>query len=77
MSTALTEEELSKCIKRSVYESAPSDDSSESCNGDMDDIKCSVCQVFSLYTLNLFPLIMPILHSHGSGVVVEQLWSKI
>ncbi|KAJ7966049.1 E3 ubiquitin-protein ligase arkadia [Quillaja saponaria] len=44
VSTALTEEALSECIKRDIYQSAPSDDESNGYNGDKDDIKCSICQ---------------------------------
>ncbi|KAI4337420.1 hypothetical protein L6164_015841 [Bauhinia variegata] len=44
VSTALTEEELSECLKRSIYQSAHSEDATESCNEDRDDIKCCVCQ---------------------------------
>ncbi|KAJ1425746.1 Zinc finger, RING-type [Sesbania bispinosa] len=44
VSTALTEEELSECLKRSIYQSAPSDDAAEKFNEDKEDIKCSICQ---------------------------------
>lgn len=46
VSTALTEEALSECIKKSFYQSSPSDDAAESSNEDKDDndIKCSICQ---------------------------------
>lgn len=54
VSTALTEEALSKCLKRSFYKSAPSDDTAESSNEDKDDTKCSICQV-CLQLLNPFP----------------------
>ena len=46
MSTALAEEALSECLKRSFYQSSPSDDAAESYNGSKDDTKCSICQVF-------------------------------
>ncbi|KAF7830188.1 putative E3 ubiquitin-protein ligase RHG1A [Senna tora] len=46
VSTALTEEAISKCLKKSLYQSAPSDnDTAEGCNEDKDDdTKCSICQ---------------------------------
>ncbi|XP_061346180.1 E3 ubiquitin-protein ligase MBR2 [Gastrolobium bilobum] len=44
VSTALTEETLSECLKRSFYQSSPSDHAAESCNEDNDDTKCSICQ---------------------------------
>ncbi|KAH7573972.1 hypothetical protein JRO89_XS03G0233600 [Xanthoceras sorbifolium] len=44
VSTALTEESLSKCIKTSIYESAPIKDATPSCSGSHDDVKCSICQ---------------------------------
>ncbi|XP_020239773.1 E3 ubiquitin-protein ligase MBR2 isoform X2 [Cajanus cajan] len=44
VSTALTEEVLAECLKRSIYHSAPSDDADESFNEDKDDIKCCICQ---------------------------------
>ncbi|KAK7293670.1 hypothetical protein RJT34_16542 [Clitoria ternatea] len=44
VSTALTEEALSESLKRSIYQSAPSDDGDENCNEDNDDIKCCICQ---------------------------------
>ncbi|KAI4316219.1 hypothetical protein L6164_024218 [Bauhinia variegata] len=44
VSTALTEEELSECLKRSIYQCALSEDAAESCNEDKDDTKCSICQ---------------------------------
>ncbi|XP_054798370.1 probable E3 ubiquitin-protein ligase RHG1A [Prosopis cineraria] len=44
VSTALTEEALSECLKRAFYELAPSDDAAESCVADRDDTKCSICQ---------------------------------
>ena len=45
VSTALTEETLSECLKKSVYQSSPSDNEAESCNEPKDDTKCSICQV--------------------------------
>lgn len=48
VSTALSEEALSECLKRSFYQPSPSDNAAKSCNEDKDDIKCSICQVFSL-----------------------------
>ncbi|XP_061344734.1 uncharacterized protein LOC133290639 [Gastrolobium bilobum] len=44
VSTALTEEALSECLKRSIYHSEPSHDAAESSNEDKDDIKCCICQ---------------------------------
>ncbi|KAK3213235.1 hypothetical protein Dsin_017941 [Dipteronia sinensis] len=44
VSTALTEEALSKCLKTSIYQSAPIKDATPSCSGSHDDVKCSVCQ---------------------------------
>ncbi|RDX79019.1 putative E3 ubiquitin-protein ligase HIP1, partial [Mucuna pruriens] len=44
VSTALPEEVLSECLKRSIVQSAPSDYADESCNEDMDDTKCCICQ---------------------------------
>ncbi|OIV97773.1 hypothetical protein TanjilG_12530 [Lupinus angustifolius] len=42
VSTALTEEALSECLKRSFYQ--PSDDAAGSCNEHKEDTKCSICQ---------------------------------
>lgn len=47
MSTALTEEALSECLKRSIYESAAPEDAAVGCSEHKDDVKCSICQVFS------------------------------
>ncbi|TKY74636.1 E3 ubiquitin-protein ligase HIP1 [Spatholobus suberectus] len=46
VSTALTEEALSECLKISFYQSSPSDSAAESCNQDKDDsdTKCIICQ---------------------------------
>ncbi|TKY58234.1 E3 ubiquitin-protein ligase HIP1 [Spatholobus suberectus] len=44
VSTALTEEALAECLKKSIYQSAPSDDADESGNEEKDDIKCCICQ---------------------------------
>ncbi|XP_028802380.1 E3 ubiquitin-protein ligase MBR2 [Neltuma alba] len=44
VSTALTEEALSECLKRSIYQPTPSDDDDESSSIINDDIKCSICQ---------------------------------
>ncbi|KAK7384845.1 hypothetical protein VNO78_30548 [Psophocarpus tetragonolobus] len=44
VSTALPEEALTECLKRSIYQPASSDDADESCNEDKDDIKCCICQ---------------------------------
>lgn len=50
MSTALTEEALSKCLKTNIYQLAPSEEENIDCSGDMDDAKCSICQVVCLIT---------------------------
>lgn len=48
VSTALSEESLSKCLKKSIYE-----DENVRCEGEEeDDVKCSICQV--LFYIN-FP----------------------
>ncbi|KAL2346842.1 hypothetical protein Fmac_000842 [Flemingia macrophylla] len=46
VSTAVTEEALSECLKKTFYQSSPSDNADESCNEDKDDsdTKCSICQ---------------------------------
>lgn len=44
VSTALTEEALSDSLKRSIYQSAPSDDAADCVNEDKDDTKCCICQ---------------------------------
>jgi len=46
VSTALTEEALSDSLKRSIYQSVPSDDVADYVNVDKDDIKCCICHVF-------------------------------
>ncbi|GER34387.1 RING/U-box superfamily protein, partial [Striga asiatica] len=44
VSTALSEDALSKCLRRSIYEGAPSEiDNAGLCDGG-DEIKCSICQ---------------------------------
>ncbi|KAK2392260.1 hypothetical protein P8452_29196 [Trifolium repens] len=44
VSTAVTEEDLSECLKRSSFQSSPSENASKCCNENKDDIKCSICQ---------------------------------
>ncbi|KAE9609187.1 putative transcription factor C2H2 family [Lupinus albus] len=44
VSTALTEEALSECLKRSFYQPLPRDDEAESYDEYKDDTKCSICQ---------------------------------
>ncbi|XWS26100.1 hypothetical protein CRYUN_Cryun26dG0001800 [Craigia yunnanensis] len=44
VSTALSEEALSKCLKKSIYEATPSEDVNVSCEREKDDVKCSICQ---------------------------------
>lgn len=46
VSTAVSEEALSKCLMRSIY---PSEVELTGSGEDGDDIKCSICQV--IYTL--------------------------
>jgi len=45
VSTALTEEAFSECLKTSIYESTPMEDATTNLEGDKDDIRCSICQV--------------------------------
>lgn len=48
VSTALTEEALSECLKRSTYQPvSPEDAYGGSDDGHSDDVKCSICQVCS------------------------------
>ncbi|KAK6274250.1 hypothetical protein POUND7_011333 [Theobroma cacao] len=44
VSTALSEEALSKCLTKSIYEATSSEDGNVSCEGEKDDVKCSICQ---------------------------------
>ncbi|KAF5748081.1 E3 ubiquitin-protein ligase RNF12-A-like [Tripterygium wilfordii] len=44
VSTALTEEALSTCLKTSIYQSTPIEDVITVCGGDKNDVKCSICQ---------------------------------
>ncbi|KAM1313078.1 hypothetical protein ACFX15_016458 [Malus domestica] len=44
VSTALPEEALSDCLKKSIYQSTPQEDASVSCDGKKEDVKCSICQ---------------------------------
>ncbi|KAL1532343.1 serine-rich adhesin for platelets-like [Salvia divinorum] len=44
VSTALSEEALSKCLTRSVYEATTSEVETTESGDDGDDIKCSICQ---------------------------------
>ncbi|XP_022754418.1 uncharacterized protein LOC111302830 [Durio zibethinus] len=44
VSTALSEEALSKCLKKSIYDATSSEDENVSCDGKKDDVKCSICQ---------------------------------
>lgn len=46
MSTALPEEAMAECLKKSIYESIVSKDEDVYFSGDKDDVKCSICQVF-------------------------------
>lgn len=45
VSTALSEEELLKCVRRSVYQVTTSEVRFTGSGEDEDDIKCSICQV--------------------------------
>lgn len=44
VSTALPEEALSDCLKKSTYQFTPPEESSIECDGKKDDVKCSICQ---------------------------------
>ncbi|XP_047164300.1 probable E3 ubiquitin-protein ligase HIP1 isoform X1 [Vigna umbellata] len=44
VSTALTEEALSECLKKSFFQSSPSENAVNSCKEAKDDTKCSICQ---------------------------------
>ncbi|KAM2996110.1 hypothetical protein FF2_042981 [Malus domestica] len=44
VSTALPEEALSDCLKKSIYQFTPQEDASVSCDGKKADVKCSICQ---------------------------------
>ncbi|XP_011076797.1 uncharacterized RING finger protein C4G3.12c-like [Sesamum indicum] len=44
VSTALSEEALSKCVRRSMYQTTPSEVRVAGLGKDGDDIKCSICQ---------------------------------
>ncbi|EEF46787.1 E3 ubiquitin-protein ligase MBR2 [Ricinus communis] len=44
VSTALTEEALSECLKTSIFQSASLEDASSDLCGEKDDVKCSICQ---------------------------------
>ncbi|KAL0372027.1 UNVERIFIED_CONTAM: putative E3 ubiquitin-protein ligase HIP1 [Sesamum calycinum] len=44
VSTALSEEALSKCVRRSMYQTTPSEVRVAGLGEDGDDIKCSICQ---------------------------------
>lgn len=45
MSTALSDEALSKCLEKGLYDAASSDDANVSSDCKKDDVKCSICQV--------------------------------
>ena len=51
VSTALTEEELSKCLERSIYYTLPTEPETVDSAGVDDDVKCSICQVHILHSL--------------------------
>ncbi|PIN05030.1 hypothetical protein CDL12_22432 [Handroanthus impetiginosus] len=44
VSTAVSEEALLKCVRRSIYQSTPSEESVSGSGKDGDDSKCSICQ---------------------------------
>ncbi|GFS41982.1 RING/U-box superfamily protein [Actinidia rufa] len=44
VSTALSEDSLSKCLERSIHQPMPCKEGSSGCSRDEDDIKCSICQ---------------------------------
>ncbi|XP_055812746.1 probable E3 ubiquitin-protein ligase RHG1A [Solanum dulcamara] len=44
VSTALPEEELSKCLRRSIYQGMASETETLEADGDGDDVRCSICQ---------------------------------
>ncbi|KAL9249461.1 putative E3 ubiquitin-protein ligase HIP1 [Drosera capensis] len=44
VSTALTDEELDKCLKKSTYQMTCPDLRTIGCKGNGDDVKCSICQ---------------------------------
>lgn len=44
VSTALPEEALSKCLRRSIYQRMASETETLEADGDGDDVKCSICQ---------------------------------
>ncbi|KAE8664306.1 putative Thioredoxin domain-containing protein [Hibiscus syriacus] len=44
VNTGLSEDSLSKCLKKSIYNTASSEYANTSCEGEKDDVKCSVCQ---------------------------------
>ncbi|KAG8375337.1 hypothetical protein BUALT_Bualt10G0089700 [Buddleja alternifolia] len=44
VSTAVSEEAMSKCVRRGVYQSTPSEERITGSAEDGDDIKCSICQ---------------------------------
>ncbi|CAN4077155.1 unnamed protein product [Withania somnifera] len=44
VSTALPEEALSKCIRKSIYQAVPSEIGEFGSNGNEDEVKCTICQ---------------------------------
>lgn len=46
VSTALSEEVLSKCIRKSIYQAIPSEMGEFGSNENEDEVKCTICQVF-------------------------------
>ncbi|GLT53821.1 hypothetical protein SLA2020_270640 [Shorea laevis] len=73
VSTALTEEALSECLKRSIYESAAPEDAAVDCSEDKDDVKCSICQEEYVVGDELGRLQC----KHGYHVVCIQEWLRL
>jgi len=46
VSTALSEEALSKCIQKSIYQAMPSEIGEFGSDENEDEVKCTICQVF-------------------------------
>ncbi|XVF48179.1 hypothetical protein PTKIN_Ptkin03bG0169800 [Pterospermum kingtungense] len=52
VSTALSEEVLSKCLRKSFYDATSSDDANVISDSEKDDVKCSICQVLFCITFH-------------------------
>ncbi|XP_039043275.1 E3 ubiquitin-protein ligase RLIM-like isoform X1 [Hibiscus syriacus] len=44
VNTGLSKDALSKCLKKSIYNTTSSEYANMSCEGEKDDVKCSICQ---------------------------------